>query len=633
MTKSAVGSLQLVRRLVVDRHLRELPDHELLHRFTADRDEEAFAALLERHGAMVLGVCRTVLRNEGDAEDAFQATFLVLAKGAANIRKGTAVGSFLHGVAYRIALKAQAQAARRQKHETRAAAQTQPPAPEDLTWREVQLALHAELNRLPESHREPVVLCYLEGKTQDEAAALLRVSRATVKKRLECARSLLRLRLARRGLGSAAVLAVAVCPGTASATVPLSLADPTIRAAHLLAADQAVTSVISPAVNALTNGALKTMFANRFKVVLAVSVALTAIGLGGVLYLFAAAGAQPIKTSTAEPRVLQLEARGRRVAWSPDGKTLAVVTKNESLFTRKGSAIQLWDTEKGKVRATLAQSAEGGLAFQHVTFSPDGKTVAATVSEQVILPNALQIRSVAKVWDAQTLALQQTLGNNDSQMVHVTFSPDGKRVATCDPTNKEVKLWSAQTGALERTLDTGKAQPWSAAFSPEGKLLAVGEQNGDGSGEVALWDTGQGKQKHKLALERFTTSVAFSPDGKLLASGHGGGKVHVLGVEKGDSVALLKGDEHALRSVTFVSDRVVAAGRSDGTVLLWDARTGEREGSLAGHRAEVYSIACSADGKTLASVSQDETLRLWPINFQSKAEKGRPTAPPKAEKP
>src|SRR4029077_14853480 len=128
-----------------------------------------------------------------------------------------------------------------------------------------------------------------------------------------------------------------------------------------------------------------------------------------------------------------------------------------------------------------------GLAFQQVVFSADGKTIAATVAEEIG-------RDVVKIWDAKTLALKQTLGGN-SQLVCVALSPDVKLVAAGDPSKKTVPLWNARTGALVRTLDTGEAQPWSVAFSPDSKTLVVG-QKGAHSGEVTLWDARTGKLKH-----------------------------------------------------------------------------------------------------------------------------------------
>ena len=194
--------LQLVHRALKGERLRQLPDQALLQEFRDRGDQAAFEALLHRHGPLVLGVCRSVRGCAADAEDAFQATFIILARKAASIRKTASVSSWLHGVAHRTALKARA----REKNEARTPGR---PAsdPDDLAWQEVRQVLHEELSGLAERYRAPLVACYLEGKTQDEAAARLRMARSTLKERLERGRSLLRTRLVRRGFGPAALLA------------------------------------------------------------------------------------------------------------------------------------------------------------------------------------------------------------------------------------------------------------------------------------------------------------------------------------------------------------------------------------------------------------------------------------------
>src|SRR5262245_58242293 len=207
--------MQLIRRVAQDPGVWQLSDHDLLQRFSNQQDEAAFHTLLHRHGPMVLEVCRAVLGNEADVEDAFQATFLILASKTASIRKTASLGSWLHGVANRTALKARARSATRRKNEARAPVRECREA-DDVTWREVRQILHEELNRLAERYRGPLVACYLAGKTQDEAAAQLGVAKSTLKERLEHGRSLLRARLVRRGLGPAALLAVAAWPTGAS---------------------------------------------------------------------------------------------------------------------------------------------------------------------------------------------------------------------------------------------------------------------------------------------------------------------------------------------------------------------------------------------------------------------------------
>jgi RNA polymerase sigma factor (sigma-70 family) len=236
--------LQSIRRVVEDPGIRQLPDPILLQRFTDHRDAAAFHALLLRHGAMVLDVCRSVLRNEDDAEDAFQATCLVLARRAGSIRKRASVGSWLHSVAHRTARKVRLRSATRRKNEARTRAQPAAVA-DDLPWREVREVLHEELAKLSERYRLPLVVCYLESRTQEEAAAELGMAGSTLKERLERGRSLLRARLVRRGLGPGAVALAAAWPiATAQAFVLKPLVRPAVEAAILVATGQTASDAV-----------------------------------------------------------------------------------------------------------------------------------------------------------------------------------------------------------------------------------------------------------------------------------------------------------------------------------------------------------------------------------------------------
>ncbi len=266
--------LQWIRGVAEDQRTGNASDEELLRQFHAARDESCFQALLRRHGPMVLDVCRSVLPNEADAEDAFQATFLVLARKARSVRKAAALGCWLHGVAFRTALRARAEFARRRKHEVRAA-RREAAAPDDLSWGDVRRVVHEELNRLAGHYRAPLVLCYLQGATQDEAARLLGLPKGTLKGRLERGRALLRARLVRRGLGPAALLTAAAWPAAAAGLPPASVSA-TVRAAALLAAGKAVTGAVSAPVAGLTEGVLRTMFFAKLKLT-AVALALVCV--------------------------------------------------------------------------------------------------------------------------------------------------------------------------------------------------------------------------------------------------------------------------------------------------------------------------------------------------------------------
>jgi RNA polymerase sigma-70 factor (ECF subfamily) len=206
-------------------------DSKLLRRFTAAGEEDAFAALVVRHGPLVLSVCRRLLGDVHDAEDAFQATFLLLARQAGSIRKPDSLASWLYGVAYRLAGKMRSETARRRLLEKRAAAPASADPAAEVTWRELRTVLDEELNELPDHYRVTFLLCYEEGKTQDEAARQLGWPRGTLKRRLERARDLLRGRLLRRGITlSAALIALGLAPRAASAAVSASLVAATVKA-------------------------------------------------------------------------------------------------------------------------------------------------------------------------------------------------------------------------------------------------------------------------------------------------------------------------------------------------------------------------------------------------------------------
>jgi RNA polymerase sigma factor (sigma-70 family) len=239
-----------VRRLVAAERDAQLPDAQLLEQFAAGRPQ-AFDALLRRHGPMVLGVCRRVLGNAHDAEDAFQATFLVLARGAASVRKPDALGSWLHGVAYRVAAKARGRQASRRLREAQAEPQPAADPLSEITGRELLAVLDEELQRLPEKHRAPLVLCHLQGHTHESAAAALGCSERTLTRRLEEARDRLRQRLERRGLGLPSVLLLAGLTQGAAAGVPRTLIDGATRAAAGALTGRAASAGASAATKAV----------------------------------------------------------------------------------------------------------------------------------------------------------------------------------------------------------------------------------------------------------------------------------------------------------------------------------------------------------------------------------------------
>ena len=263
-----------------------LSDQDLLERFVCgdgDSAEAAFAVLVARHGAMVLGVCRRVLGNRHAAEDAFQATFFVLARKASGIARREQLACWLHGVARRAALDARARATRQRAGEKRLGAMSSFNQPDPIDSSELRAILDEELSRLPERHRAAIVLCELEGLSRREAAGRLGVSEGTLSSRLARAKTRLRDRLTHRGLAlSAAGLASALSSDAHAVTVPSVLADSTIRIASLVASGSSLTGVIPTSVVTLTEGVLKAMLLGKLKLVILglATVALITTGVG-----------------------------------------------------------------------------------------------------------------------------------------------------------------------------------------------------------------------------------------------------------------------------------------------------------------------------------------------------------------
>jgi RNA polymerase sigma factor (sigma-70 family) len=281
---------QHLQRLFAEGSLTGLRDDQLLERYLARRDELAFETLVERHAAMVLAVCRRSLADPGDLDDAFQATFLVLARRSCVVRDQKALASWLFGVARRVCLLANRAASRRRKHERRAAEQRVSSLNDAREPDESWALVYEEIERLPSSYRLPVVLCLMEGRSRAEAADALRWTEGMVRGRLARARRLLRSRLIRRGVAPATALAALARPGTAAGPVPRELIE---NAAHVATGRVAAGAVV------LSEGVIKMMFIK--KLTLAASVLFGTVLVGWAAAAALSAGKEPNPAAVAVP--------------------------------------------------------------------------------------------------------------------------------------------------------------------------------------------------------------------------------------------------------------------------------------------------------------------------------------------
>jgi RNA polymerase sigma factor (sigma-70 family) len=333
-------------------------DGELLARFVAKRDEASFAALVRRHGPMVLAVCRRMLRHDQDAEDCFQATFMVLARKAATVKRES-VGSWLYAVAYRTSLEARAVNVRRRTRERQVHDMPHPEVwpPDVQDWRPW---LDQELNRLPERYRAVIVACDLESRPRREAARQLGIAEGTLSSRLARGRRLLAKRLVPYGLSlPGATLAAVLCEGAASAQVPAALVSTTTKAALLVAAGE--LTAVSAASAILMKGVLKSMFLTKLKLMVSAVMIVTVLGASGLVYRASGQSASPVdKQGDGKPKS-ELE-RLRH--------------ENELLKLNLEVVLEKVRAQEAELRTLKAQPLHAAL---RAVVSPDGKTITSDV--------------------------------------------------------------------------------------------------------------------------------------------------------------------------------------------------------------------------------------------------------------
>ena len=293
--------IQHLRRLVLLREVAGLTDGQLLKDYLGHRDQAALAALVQRHGPMVWGVCRRVLRNYHDVEDAFQATFLVFVRKAASIASPELLANWLYGVAHQTALNARATTAKRGARERQVTEMPEPAVMERDLWADLQPLLDQELSGLPDKYRVAIVLCDLEGKTRKEAARQLAVPEGTLAARLARGRVMLAKRLGRHGLAVSGGALAVLAQNAASASAPTSVVCSTIKAASLFAAGQAAaTALVSAKVAALTKGVMKAMLFSKLKTTIAIVLILGLGATGATIFTCRTAAGQDDKKPAAQ---------------------------------------------------------------------------------------------------------------------------------------------------------------------------------------------------------------------------------------------------------------------------------------------------------------------------------------------
>jgi RNA polymerase sigma factor (sigma-70 family) len=590
--------MQRLRSALARQEAVDFADHELIHIYLHERKEEAFEALVRRHGPMVMGVCRRVLRNSHDAEDAFQATFLVLVRKAPTLRSPRLLGNWLYGVAYRTALEARKRSATRTANETEVA--RRPQTSEDL-WPDLQPILDQELQRLPDKYRVVLVLCDLEGKTRKDAARHIGCPEGTVASRLASARAILAKRLRRHVPAISGETLGAMLSLNSGAGVSTSVISATTKVAGVFAAGQIAAGLGSAniaQVVALAEGVLKSMLLTKIKITTALVLAVAVSCYLGAIGVRIALGQNPnqAKIPQAEgkaqgdeggkAKVLQLDGSNAHIAWSPDGKELVTVSftmemedktvngQKTKVYAGNNSTLRFWDVAKGEVRLSLGEQKR--VTITSLAFSPDAKTLAVGVEDR----SALNVK------------------------------------------RHEVRLIDSQTGAIRKTIPhPGTVR--AIAFSPDGNVLAIGgsqisaQETGPFERMIRLWDVGKEKLlselKQRLELNQEQVkrdehlngprALAFSPDGRLLATADADHSMRLLDVPAGKLFKVLERQDGMIFALRFSPDgKLLVSGNNDGTAKVWDVSTGKLLKTLQANKDKpVWSVDFSPDGKLLVT--------------------------------
>lgn len=596
-------------------------DGKLLERFVHQRDEDAFAELVSRHGPLVFGLCRRLLGNAQDAEDVFQATFFVLARKAAMIRKPESLSCWLHGVAYRLARKAKSEANKRRIRE-RQAIPFVDNTDSDLSWREVCGLLDEELQHLPEKQRLPLVLCYLEGLTQDEASRRLGWPRGTLKRRLEAGRERLRLRLTKRGLSLGISLFTAALTQSASrGAVPLILRSATVRAAMRFVTEETTAVAATPAA-LLAKGALQSMLTTKLRLgamaILLLGCVVTAAGLA---IPQAAPEKQPEnKAEAPAPARPAEDKQARKDRYGdplPPGAIARLGTMrlrhqqsvNSVVFTRDSKTaiassisgdIVFWDVATG-CEARRIQAGGPGKMLHTLAISADGKILASGGN----VPGA---RSEICLWDVETGKLLSRGTLEANQIRQLLFTPDDKTLVLSDSSNV-IRLWDIARKKVAHELKGHPGPIQSMALSPDGKTLA----SASGDANIRLWDVAAGKEKLDFAAGGGVSGLAFSPDGKTLSA---------IGLYPGFALfdantgkKLRKVDRVGqLLGLVYAHDGKTLIGMSSHLLQVFDAASGKDLRRFEAPRRMINWLTLSPDGKTLATFGNGRhTLELWDV--------------------
>jgi RNA polymerase sigma factor (sigma-70 family) len=662
------------------RHIRSVAsasvatDAEALDAFVSRTDESAFAMLVRRHGPIVFRICNSVLRDVHEVEDAFQATFLTLARHAGAVRKRGSLKSWIYKVARRTAIRAKQRYSRRTARELESVTEPVAPSIDGPSWREVQRIFFEELARISECYRAPLILCCLEGNSRDEAAVKLGCLPGTLKIRLERGRGLLRSRLTRRGITLSAGFFGVLLDCSEASAVPPALMAATCEIGQCLHAEPGMRGRLPERVESLYRDTARSLWAGKLVAILLLTVStIAAVGFA----LFAAQSVLHASIGSEQPADARsgadnskslserMDADGEPMPADAISRLGTLRMRHESTFIRylsdgktiisqdRRGLISLFDTTSGKIVRSFPPDTEGNAAVSSVStdgkyfakagdfgidlwnvasaskerrirtgayslarFTPNGKYIAALPARPACSVELLDIASGSPLWSNTALKAPPT---------DVVVAPDEKSIIACSLDEhfipsacNAIYFLDFSKGEERRRIDLGAHMPETLAISPNCKYLAAICLEGEGRAkQILVWQTSDCKKLYQLNSppdeygSRYFSALTFSPDSRTLLTASTAENLVEWDAATGKELRRLGGVLWNSDDLRFSPDGKTIAVANGGAIRLIDRASGEDRTPGTGTPYRISSVAMSADGRSVTLGSAITFLSSW----------------------